>query len=795
MGYSAGNLELSILGFSEKAVASIDVTAKALRRLASAVDKINNTQFVFAGQKLEVLFTKIAKATNSINTTNITNLASAAKSLSSISRLSNLEKMDFEKVGKGFNTLAVAIQPFLDRVKEAEASLTALDGVLRRSSGKKIQGLLGGGATDNKKGGFLGFAKLGVNLYMMRRLGRFMGDLVQAGSDYNETLNLWQVAMRNNLDVAEQFVNKMQKAYGISTKTLMNAQAIFKNMIGSLGQISDQTAYALSEALVQMSADFASLYNVSIESAFEKMKSMLAGQVRPIRFAGLDITETTLFQFYQQLGGTKTMRQLNRTEKQLLSILAVYQQMGSAGALGDMSKTLNLFANQSRMMTEYWTDLKTWSGLLLKDLIDGWGILVKINALLITVTDVVKAIAKSRGLGDENFIDEIFEVTKVTNDEIDELQGKLLDFDKFRSLEGASASPLAIDEKLLEAIAGYSSKIDQAENAAQKLAETWLEVLGFTKDANGEFTIAEVKLDTISNTFEAIGITVGIIVGYRLFPWLLKVATGATGAAAAMTLLNYAIIGGVVFAVIQAIDAFERGDYWAGIFATTIGVVLVGSFVLLHKKAIVSALLAIGKFLSTIIITNVVARGFALGITGLSLAFVSLSAAAIGVVLLLANWSDMNTAQRIAAVCGIIATAVLGVAMAMGAFHSAWSLGLAAAGIAAGIAAIATSFATIKKDAQTPIQFAAVGASNLDGGTLFVAGEMGKTEAVFTGSNGKTNVANIQQMKAAELQALKEWWATAKNDIPVFTGISDSGIYTMVEGEARRRGKQFSKVR
>ena len=796
MGYSAGNLELSILGFSDKAVASIDVTAKALRRLASAVDKINNTQFVFAGQKLEVLFSKIAKATNSINTTNITNLASAAKSLSSITRIGNLEKMDFDKVGKGFDTLAVAIQPFLDKVKEAEASLTALDGILKRSSGKKIQGLLGGtGNSNSNRGGLLGLAKIGITIHSVRRLGGFMANLVQAGSDYNETLNLWQVAMRNNLDVADQFINKMQKAYGISSKTLMNAQAVFKNMIGSLGQISDQTAYALSEALVQMSADYASLYNRTLESAFQNMQSMLAGQVRPIRSAGLDMTETTLFMFYQQLGGTKTMRQLNRTEKQLLSILAVYQQMGSAGALGDMSKTLNQFANQSRMMTEYLAELKTWSGLLLKDLVDQSGMLVYINALLITTTEIIKAIAKSRGLGDENFIDGMFEATEATNDEIDELQGKLLDFDKFRSLEGATASPLAIDEKLLQAITGYSSKIDQAQNAAQNLAGSWMSVLGFTKDANGEFTIAEGKLDTISNSFEAIGITVGIIVSYRLAPWLLKVATGATGAAASMTLLNYAIIGGVVYAILQAIDAFDRGNYWAGIFATTIGVVLVGAFVLLHKKAIVSAITAVGQFIAKLILLNVISRGSAAkAIVGLSVAFVGLGAAIAGAFLLITNWSDMSTWQKIIGIVGVATTAILGLAMAFGVFHSAWSMGLATAGIAAGIAMIVGSIASVKKDIEQPIQFAAVGASNLDSGTLFAAGKMGKTEAVYTGSNGKTNVANVQQMKAAELQALKEWWATAKYDIPAFQGVSDSGIYTIVDGEAKRRGKKFANV-
>ena len=796
MGYSAGNLELSILGFSDKAVASIDVTAKALRRLASAVDKINNTQFVFAGQKLEVLFSKIAKATNSINTTNITNLASAAKSLSSITRIGNLEKMDFEKVGNGFKTLAVAIQPFLDKVKEAEASLTALDGILKRSSGKKIQGLLGGtGNSNGNRGGLLGLAKIGITIHSVRRLGGFMANLVQAGSDYNETLNLWQVAMRNNLDVADQFINKMQKAYGISSKTLMNAQAEFKNIIGSLAQISDQTAYALSEALVQMSADYASLYNRTLESAFQNMQSMLAGQVRPIRSAGLDMTETTLFMFYQQLGGTKTMRQLNRTEKQLLSILAVYQQMGSAGALGDMSKTLNQFANQSRMMTEYLAELKTWSGLLLKDLVDQSGALIYINALLITTTEIIKAIAKSRGIGDENFIDGMVEATEATNDEIDELQGKLLDFDKFRSLEGATASPLAIDEKLLQAITGYSSKIDQAENEANKLAETWLSILGFTKGANGEFEITDRNLSNIKNTLSVIGISLGIILGTKTISAIIAFRSNIDKANIATTklktstiLLNTALVGGLIWSIMTAVDAFREGDTASGILATTLGVTLLTALVATNlefvkmiglklKSFFLDASKGATKFADVLKLVKSHAFGLMLGFSILTL----------GVAAFIGSWEDMSGLERTLSLLISLAAAATAFAIALKATHD-WVGALSiAAGVAGGALLVSSTIAQSIPNYE-------MGASDIDSGTVFRAGEFGKTEAVYTGSNGKTNVANVQQMKAAELQALKEWWATAKYDIPAFQGVSDSGIYTIVDGEAKRRGKKFANV-
>lgn len=791
------NIGKALGAINENDITKLSQLSKAtnyIQRFLTVVQKSDSRQ-VYG--KLNSLFRSISSSVNSIDQSTLSNITAVSTAISSLGRFSTkITKLDFSKTETGFKNLAVAIQPFLNKVKEAEASLIALDRILRRTSSKKTQGLIGENTSSKKNsGGIWGFAKIGITIHAIKRLGGFMADLVQAGSDYNETLNLWQVAMRDNLDTADQFINKMQKAYGISSKTLMNAQAIFRNMIGSLGQISDATAYALSEALVQMSVDFSSLYNVQLESAFQKMQSMLAGQVRPIRSAGLDMTETTLFMYYQQLGGTKTMRQLNRTEKQLLSILAVYQQMGSAGALGDMSKTLNQFANQSRMLTEYWQELKTWSGLLLKDLIDQSGLLIKINAFLITTTEIVKAIAQAKGIGDENFLTGMFETAELTNDEIDKLQGKLLDFDKFRSLEGAAASPLAIDEKLLQAISGYSSKIDQAENAAQKLAGAWLEVLGFTKSANGDWEISQDELDELSNTFEAISISVGIILGHKLYDWLIKVASGANIAAIAMNLLNYALLGGAVYAILQAIDAFNRGDVAAGLLASTIATVLVGAFVLLHKEAVVSAIQGIAKFISQCLLANTVNYGFAAGIAatvGGLLAF----AAAVGLAFyVFQNWDTMNGVQKVISVIGVLTVALLGAAIAFGAFHSAWSLGLAIVGIAAGITAVVAAVNTAKGDIEKlEIPNFANGASDIDSGTIFRAGEFGKTEAVYTGSNGKTNVANVRQMEQAFYNALSRHSREGNGTIVVQAYLDGDKVYENTTARARARGNIWAKA-
>jgi hypothetical protein len=79
-----------------------------------------------------------------------------------------------------------------------------------------------------------------------------------------------------------------------------------------------------------------------------------------------------------------------------------------------------------------------------------------------------------------------------------------------------------------------------------------------------------------------------------------------------------------------------------------------------------------------------------------------------------------------------------------------------------------------------------------DKGTMFIAGEAG-AEMVYNTPSGQSGVANIQQIKQAQLQAMKEWWAVAKNDIPSFKGVSESGLYEIVDGDAKRRGNHFAK--
>lgn len=616
--------------------------------------------------------------------------------------------------------------------------------------------------------------------------------ILQNGIDYIETLNLWQVAMGDNLVMAEKFVTEMNNAYNISEKTLMNAQATYKNMLSTLGQLSDSMAYTLSEAVTKMAVDYSSLYNVSIEDAVTKFQAALSGQVRPIRsVSGYDITENTIYQLYKELGGTKTVRNLSQTEKRLLSIYAIFNQMSASGALGDMEKTIDNVANQTRIMSENWEQVTTWGGISLQYLLNASGILKFINTLLITISEIFKSIAYSLGYKTPDFANDWAENVEDTESAIDNLTGKLLDFDKIRSMDsGTSSNVLGIDEKLLEAISDYNSQIGKSISSATKLAQEWLNILGFVdENGDGVYEITN-RAEILLKVLKAIGVFIGVILGKAVLNSITKFISGLAGITNASKALQTVLVSGIIFAVLELIEAIDKGDKKMAIIAGTITAVLIGALVALtlaqykHKKATEQATLAMTNQALVATKNSYVLEEQAYKIGTVTKSLIALVASYSFVSGIIGSLN--GTAKRVVSICAIVVGAIMAIVTAIIALKTTVTWGVALPILLAGVG---MAIAGVQGLTETFIPKYAVGASDIDSGTLFVAGEMGKTEAVYTGSNGKTNVANVQQMQTSFYGALNEWWKSAKGDIPKFKEVSATGIYEVNKSEMKRRGE------
>lgn len=633
----------------------------------------------------------------------------------------------------------------------ANETKSALNGLETSGGGKGRSG-------GNKSGGVGQALSLGTSVFKIaatiryaKKLGVAIGKMVQSGMDFTETLNLWQKAMRGNVSEARNFITEMNRAYGISEKTLMQYQATFKNMLSAMSRISEDTAYKLSEAMSRMALDYASLYNVSIEETMSKFQAVLSGQIRPIRtISGYDVSEQSIFGVYQQIGGTKTMRQLDQTEKRMLRILAIFYQMDETKAIGDMAQTLYTNANQFRIMKEQAQEFTMWVGNGVSYLLEESRILVHINAALIVMKELAKGIAYSLGYREETVAQTLFEDMQDANEEAEKFSG-LLGFDKFQALKsGSGQNATDIESVLLSAMEKYESMLGKVNNPAMEKAEKVLHGLGLemTYYAN----VGEKAFEGTEAEFQ------------KWYDTLTEVEKKQVSVQK-------------VFDVSPITDYVEKVKT---ILIPFIGVTLVASFVnsfAIIAKVVKFAFAGMGKNMLPFIILA----------TGVGMAVMN-------IIELVQKWDELSAKERISKALLAIAGAAMAAAAAIGIFKGVATGGVAIASIIAVTTAVTGIMLASKGSLSNIAKFANGGVPQK--GSLFYAGEAG-AELVTNTGGGKSAVMNMQQLQVAITRGMIAAMSTQSGGTSGSVNLSVDGqsLFSITKGYAKKNGYDFVKVK
>ena len=406
-----------------------------------------------------------------------------------------------------------------------------------------------------------GFAKGIFNL------GKGMFQLSQKTSEYVENVNLLEVAYRNANETIEQsskrietYIDKMSEAYGLDESRLTRQFGIFKQLANAM-QLPTETAENLSEIMVKMTNDIASLYNLPLDRASNALQSALAGQVRPIRSAtGADITEKTLQNTVEALGLDRTISQLSYVEKRLVMVISLTKQLKASQ--GDYARTIESSANQIRVMHEQWDRLSRAVGNVFYPILEK--ILPWLNGILMALTEIFNLLASFLGfkmpefdysglVGVSDLAQDIEDELGGAGDAVDELANKLKglrSFDKLNvintpssSSAGVSASASGIgniDPKIMDAFndafSDYNDMMGEVQMKAEKIRDNIMEWLGFTKEINPLTGEIGWKFDhiTLGTALGALGlggfIYSGVTKIYAMltkltglkFPWLEK---------------------------------------------------------------------------------------------------------------------------------------------------------------------------------------------------------------------------------------------------------------------------------
>lgn len=375
--------------------------------------------------------------------------------------------------------------------------------------------------------------------------------------DMIETNNLFEVSMGKvvdqygNLDTAQskyyikamKFQNEMNERLATNRAELMNYQAMYYSMFNSqLGSKNKDKSYFMSENLTKAGYDIASLYNLTVDQAMTKIKSGIAGQVEPLRTIGIDISESALQKVLNGVGITnRSVQQLSYAEKEVARYIAIIDQ--AKQAQGDFAKTFEQPANQIKVLTNQWAELKQVAGSFVVNVFGG--MLTYVNAIIMVVKEILKGFAGLFGydlttggadLSTAVGVEDLNSGLGSAGKKAKELKKQLMGFDEINNIDPASKSggsgkgvATGIDDKLLNSLKEWDNKMSSISGKAQEIRDAMLEWLGLSDGIPRTFEEWWNKLGKIQKILLVItGIIGGIyVIGKitKLINWLKNLFT------------------------------------------------------------------------------------------------------------------------------------------------------------------------------------------------------------------------------------------------------------------------------
>lgn len=188
---------------------------------------------------------------------------------------------------------------------------------------------------------------------------KFTKDCIEVGSNVTEVQNVVDTAFKDLSWQADQWASNAMTNFGLSELSAKKYMGVFGQMSNAMG-ITGNAALDMAENVTGLTGDVASFYNLGTDEAYAKLKSIWTGETETLKDLGVVMTQTNLDQYALNNGFGKTTAKMTEQEKVMLR----YQYVTSAlsNATGDFVKTQDSWANQTRILTLRFQQLKASLG-------------------------------------------------------------------------------------------------------------------------------------------------------------------------------------------------------------------------------------------------------------------------------------------------------------------------------------------------------------------------------------------------------------------------------------------------
>lgn len=342
---------------------------------------------------------------------------------------------------------------------------------------------------------FSGMGKKIVAGLSIAAFTKFTKDCLEVGSNITEVQNVVDTAFKGLSGSADEWASNAMTNFGLSELSAKKYMGVFGQMNDAMG-ITGKTALDMAENVTGLTGDVASFYNLGTNEAYTKLKSIWTGETETLKDLGVVMTQTNLDQYALNNGFGKTTAKMTEQEKVMLR----YQYVTSAlsNATGDFVKTQDSWANQTRILSLRFEQLKASLGkgfialftpILrglntvlagLQKVADGFATFTQ----MLTGADISSSASSITGLGDiaSDTADNVSGIGDAASSTAKQIEKSLAGFDQIEKLSeptdsssssggGTSSGGLGIDTGVTAETTNVSSAISDMASKVKKALE------------------------------------------------------------------------------------------------------------------------------------------------------------------------------------------------------------------------------------------------------------------------------------------------------------------------------------
>lgn len=350
---------------------------QSIGRLASAGNKTSQTagQLQNLAQETKKFFKVMEHAPKiSENTIRMTEaLAQLASAGGKVNTATNSISSAFSKLSSGTLSLGNLVSKTASKIG---GGIKTIIGWFQR---------LGSGSSGLKTASFnlSALFKTAIGFKAIQGLVDFGRSAVDLGSQITEVENVVDVAFGSMSDKAYQFASTAKEQFGLSELAAKQYSGTMMAMMKSSG-VAQDAASKMSISLAGLAGDIASFYNIYTDTAFQKIRSGISGEIEPLRQLGINLSVANMEAYALSRGITTSYNAMSQAEK--VALRYNYLMSVTGDVQGDFARTSGTWANQVRLLT---LNFQSLSAVIGQGLIAG--ILPAIQALNALMSKLMQA--------------------------------------------------------------------------------------------------------------------------------------------------------------------------------------------------------------------------------------------------------------------------------------------------------------------------------------------------------------------------------------------------------------------